>query len=166
MKRLLAALVLFAIPALCADDAMTSKLVKHWQTSKAYTLAIAEQMPEDLYAFKPNADEMTFGGQLVHIAQANGFFVSKIAGTASPIGKPDKMDKASVVKLVGDSYDFVIKSIGSLTPEQLHAELELEGMKMNGLDALMLAADHTTHHRAQCVVYLRVKGIKPADYRY
>ena len=108
---------------------------------------------------------MTFGGQLVHIAQANGFFVSKIAGTPSPIGKPDKMDKASVVKLVGDSYDYVIKSIGSLTPEQFHAELELEGMKMNGLDALMLAADHTTHHRAQCIVYLRVKGIKPADYR-
>ncbi len=98
---------------------MVSKLVKHWQTSKAYTLAIAEQMPEDGYAFKPNPEEMTFGGQLVHIAQANGFFLSKITGTPSPIGKPDKMDKASVVKLVGDSYDYVIKSIGSLTPEQI-----------------------------------------------
>jgi len=165
MKRLLAVLVAFAIPALCADD-MVSKLVKHWQTSKAYTLAIADQMPEDGYAFKPNPDEMTFGGQLVHIAQANGFFLSKISGTTSPIGKPDKMDKATVMKLVSDSYDYVIKSIGSLTPEQLHAELQLEGMTMNGLDALMLAADHTTHHRAQCIVYLRVKGIKPTNYQF
>ncbi len=166
MKRLLAALVLFAIPALCADNPMVSNLVKHWQTSKAYTLAIADQMPEDGYAFKPNPDEMTFGGQLVHIAQANGFFLSKISGTPSPIGKPDKLDKASVMKLVGDSYDYVIKSIGSLTPEQLHAELQLEGTTMTGFDALMFAADHTTHHRGQCIVYLRVKGIKPADYRY
>jgi uncharacterized damage-inducible protein DinB len=165
MKRLLAVLVAFAIPALCADD-MVSKLVKHWQTSKAYTLAIAEQMPEDGYAFKPNPEEMTFGGQLVHIAQANGFFLSKISGTTSPIGKPDKMDKATVVKLVGDSYDYVIKSIGSLTPEQLHAELHLEGTTMTGYEALLFAADHTTHHRGQCIVYLRVKGIKPADYRY
>ncbi len=166
MKRLLASLVLFAIPALCADNPMVSNLVKHWQTSKAYTLAIAEQMPEDGYAFKPNPEEMTFGGQLVHIAQANGFFLSKITGTPSPIGKPDKMDKASVVKLVGDSYDYVIKSIGSLTPEQMHADLDLEGMKMSGMEALMFASDHTTHHRGQCIVYLRVKGIKPADYRY
>lgn len=166
MKRLLAALIAFAIPALCADDAMVSKLVKHWQTSKAYTLAIADQMPEDGYASKPNPDEMTFAEQLAHIAQANGFFVSKIAGTTSPIAKPEKLDKASVVKLLNDSYDYVIKTVGALTPEQFHAEIELEGMKMNGFDALMLAADHTTHHRGQCIVYLRVKGIKPADYRY
>ncbi len=166
MKKLLAVLVAFAIPALCADDALIPRLVRHWQTSKAYTLAIADQMPEDGYASKPNPDEMTFAEQLVHIARANGFFVSKVAGTPSPIGKPDKMDKATVMKLVSDSYDYVIKSIGSLTPEQLGKEVELEGMKLNGLEALMLASDHTTHHRGQCIVYLRVKGIKPADYRF
>ena len=25
---------------------------------------------------------------------------------------------------------------------------------------------HTAHHRAQCEVYLRVKGIKPPDYTF
>jgi uncharacterized damage-inducible protein DinB len=166
MKRLLAVLVAFAIPALCADDAVISKLVKHWQISKEYTLAIAEQMPEDGYAFKPSPEEMTFGGQLVHLAVANGFFVAKVVGTPSHIGKPEKMDKASVIKLLNDSYDYVIASIGALTPAQLDKEFEAEGMKTNGLGVLMLAADHTTHHRAQCIVYLRVKGIKPAEYRY
>ncbi len=166
MKRLLAVLVAFALPALCAEDVLVSHLVKHWQTSKAYTLAIAEQMPEDGYAFKPNPAEMTFGEQMVHIAQANGFFAATIVGATPPIGKPASMDKASVIKTLNDSYDYVIKTIGSLTPEQLHAEVELEHMKMTGLDALMLASDHTTHHRAQCIVYLRVKGIKPADYRF
>ena len=29
---------------------------------------------------------------------------------------------------------------------------------------LMLMADHVTHHRAQLVVYLRLKGIKPPNY--
>jgi uncharacterized damage-inducible protein DinB len=166
MKRLLAALVFFVIPALHAQDTVISRLVQHWQTSKAYTLAIAEQMPADSYGFKPNPAEMTFGEQLVHIAQVNGFFISKVAGTPSPVGKPETMDKATIVKFVGDSYDYAIKSIGSLTPEQLHAEVELEGQKMQGFEGLLLAADHTTHHRAQCIVYLRVKGIKPADYRF
>jgi len=25
---------------------------------------------------------------------------------------------------------------------------------------------HTAHHRAQCEVYMRAKGIKPPDYRF
>jgi uncharacterized damage-inducible protein DinB len=166
MKRLLAVLAVIAIPALCADDTLVPKLVKHWQTSKAYTLAIADQMPEDGYASKPNPDEMTFAEQVAHIAGANAFFFSKVAGTASPIGKPEKLDKASVVKMLNDSYDYAIKTVGALTPEQLSKEIELDGMKLNGLEAVMFAADHTAHHRGQLVVYLRVKGIKPADYRF
>jgi len=166
VKRLLAVLVAFAIPALCADDAIVSTLVKHWQTSKAYTIAIAEQMPEDGYAFKPNAEEMTFGGQLVHLAVANGFFVSKVVGTPSHIGKPEKMDKASVIKLLNDSFDYTIKSVQSLTAEQLAKVSDFGEGEMSGLDAVLLGLDHTTHHRGQCIVYLRVKGIKPTNYRY
>jgi len=29
-----------------------------------------------------------------------------------------------------------------------------------------LAVDHTAHHRGQCIVYLRMKGIKPTDYQF
>jgi uncharacterized damage-inducible protein DinB len=166
MKRFLTALALLAIPALCADESLIPKLVQHWQTSKTYTLAIAEQMPEEGYASKPNPDEMTFAGQLVHLAMANAHFASKVAGTESPIAKPEKLDKASVIKLLNDSFDYTIKSIQGLSPEQLGKEADLGWAKMSGLDALMLAADHTTHHRAQCVVYLRVKGIKPVDYQF
>lgn len=166
MKRLLAVLVAFAIPALCADDALVSTLVRHWQISKTYTLAIAEQMPEEGYTFKPNPEEMTFGGQLVHLAVANGFFVSKVVGTPSHIGKPEKMDKASVIKMLNDSFDYVIKSVQGLTAEQLAKVSDFGEGKMSGLDAVLLGLDHTTHHRGQCIVYLRVKGIKPTNYQY
>ncbi len=166
MKRLLAALVLFAIPALCADDAIVSTLVKHWQTSKTYTIAIAEQMPEDGYTFKPTLAEMSFGQQMAHIAGANAFFLSKVTGTASPIGKPEKMDKASVIKMLNDSFDYVIKSVQSMTAEQFAKESDFGEGKMSGLGVVLLGLDHTTHHRGQCIVYLRVNGIKPADYRY
>ncbi len=166
MKRLLAVLALFAIPALCAEDALVSKLVKHWQTSKAYTIAIAEQMPDSDYGFKPNPDEMTFAQQMLHIAGANGFFMSKVSGTESPIKKPEKMDKATVVKMLNDSFDYVIKTVQAMTPEQLEKVSDFGEGKMSGLDAIMLGLDHTTHHRGQCIVYLRVKGIKPTNYQY
>jgi uncharacterized damage-inducible protein DinB len=37
---------------------------------------------------------------------------------------------------------------------------------MSGHEVLMLAWDHTTHHRGQLIVYLRLKGIKPTDYKF
>jgi uncharacterized damage-inducible protein DinB len=76
------------------------------------------------------------------------------------------MDKAEVIKMLNESYDFVIKTVGTLTPEQLDKEVDLGFAKMTGLEAMMSAMVHTAHHRGQCVVYLRVKGIKPPAYKF
>lgn len=166
MRRILVTLIALAVPAVCADLNLVKTLADHWKTSKAYTLAIAEQMPEDGYASKPNPEQMTFAGQLEHIADSNAYFLSKITGGKSPIGKTEKHDKASVIKMLNASYDWVIGSIEKLSPDKLHNMVDTGEGKMSVLDALLLAADHTAHHRGQCVVYLRVKNIKPADYRF
>lgn len=155
MKRLLMALTMLALPVLAGED-IVPKLLEHWKTSKAYTLAIAQQMPEADYGFRPNPAEMTFKEQLMHIAGMNEYFMSRITGVKAPLAKPATLDKASVIRALSDSFDYAIKTIGSLTPEQ--AEKDLEN--------LLLAMDHTTHHRGQCVVYLRALGIKPTEYPY
>jgi len=67
MKRLLLALTMLALPLLAGED-IVPKLLQHWKTSKAYTIAIAQQMPEADYGFRPNSEEMTFKEQLMHIA--------------------------------------------------------------------------------------------------
>jgi uncharacterized damage-inducible protein DinB len=36
--------------------------------------------------------------------------------------------------------------------------------RMSALEVVLFAFDHMEHHRGQCIVYLRVKGIKPVDY--
>ncbi|MGO9095749.1 MAG: DinB family protein [Bryobacteraceae bacterium] len=155
MKRLLLALTMLALPTLAGED-IVPKLLQHWKTSKAYTIAIAQQMPEADYGFRPNSEEMTFKEQLMHIAGMNEYFMSRITGVKAPLAKPATLDKASVIRALSDSFDYAIKTIGSLTSEQ--AEKNLEN--------LLLAMDHTTHHRGQCVVYLRARGIKPAEYPY
>lgn len=169
MKRFLIALIpclALVAPAPAADSSIVSLLVEHWKTSKAYTLAIAEQMPEDSYAFKPNPEQMSFGEQLNHLAGANAYFVALVTATKSPLPKPANAEKATVLKMLNDSYDFVIKALASVTEEQLHRALKTPDGKMSGLEAILLAMDHTAHHRGQCIVYLRVKNIKPADYRF
>jgi uncharacterized damage-inducible protein DinB len=68
--------------------------------------------------------------------------------------------------MLSDSYDFVIVALQGLDPARLHQTYDMEGGKMEGFEVLLLATDHAAHHRGQCIVYLRAKGIKPVDYNF
>lgn len=58
-----------------------SEFIRDWQVSKGFTIAVAEAMPADLYGFKPNPDEMTFGEQMIHIAQSNVYRFNRSAAS-------------------------------------------------------------------------------------
>jgi uncharacterized damage-inducible protein DinB len=170
MNRSITALFLGAalvLPALAQDaGGVPPQLVDHWKISKAYVTALAEQMPADGYAFKPNPAEMSFGEQVAHIASSNAFFFSKLSGQKNPIGKPANFEKATVLKMLNDSYDFCIAALAGLPHEAMFQTVETPEGKMTGMELLLFAVDHTAHHRGQLIVYLRAKNIKPADYRF
>jgi uncharacterized damage-inducible protein DinB len=155
-----------ALPALPQENGVQATLVEHWKTSKKYLLALAEQMPAGDYSFKPNPAEMSFGEQMAHIAGSNAYFFSKLSGEKDPIGKPANFEKATVLKMLNDSYDFCIAALEGLKMERLHETIDTGEGKMSGLETLLLATDHTAHHRGQCIVYLRAKNIKPAGYEF
>lgn len=171
-KTLRLTTVLFAgavlvLPARPQEGALPSQLTDHWKTSKKYVIALAEQMPAEDYSFKPNPDEMSFGQQLAHIAGANTFFFATLTGQKDPIPKPTQFDKANVLKLLNTSYDFVIAAVDKLDHERMHQTFDSPaGGKMTGMELYLLAVDHTAHHRGQCIVYLRMKGIQPASYQF
>jgi hypothetical protein len=50
-----------------------AEFVSAWKISKQFPLDVANAMPGELYNFKPNPEEMTFGEQMAHIAGANVF---------------------------------------------------------------------------------------------
>lgn len=170
MRSLMIAAVI-AVCATCAfaADAPASHsdvFAKHWKTAGDYTLAIAEQMPAESYAFKPVPEQMSFAEQLVHIAEANSYFFSAVTGDKSPLGKPASMNKDDVMKFVRASFEWSGAELAKVTGEQMQKAYPMEGQQMTGHEVLMLAWDHTTHHRGQLIVYLRLKGIKPTDYKF
>jgi uncharacterized damage-inducible protein DinB len=169
MYRLMTTLLLgavLALPVLSQDEGVPTQLVDHWKTSKKYMLALAEQMPAADYAFKPNAEEMSFGQQLAHIAGANASFFATLSGQKNPIGKPANFEKATVLKMVNDSYDFSIAALAGLKHERMLETFDTGEGKLTGMELLLLATDHTAHHRGQLIVYLRAKNIKPVDYQF
>ena len=169
MYRSLTTLLLGAalvLPVFAQEAGMPSQLVDHWKTSKKYVLALAEQMPAADYGFKPNPAEMSFGEQMAHIAGSNSYFFATLSGQKDPLGKPANFEKATVIKMLNDSYDFVISAMGTIKHDTMMKTFDGEGGKMTGMEMMLLAVDHTAHHRGQCIVYLRAKNIKPTDYQF
>jgi uncharacterized damage-inducible protein DinB len=171
--RLLAVCLALTAPLFALSD--KELFAKHWKTSTAFTIAVAEAMPEDAYNFGPNAEEMVFGKVICHIAQANNSYISAVAGTKPP-AVPEKLaaaykansgfEKAAVVEFLKASFDFCTKALDGIGPEQLDKLRGPEGRQMTGAERLWGAFTHTAHHRGQAEVYLRVKNIKPPDYRF
>ena len=151
-----------------------SEFIHDWEISKQFTLEVANAMPADLYSFKPNPDEMTFGEQIVHIAGANVFRFKQITGVKPPFEfNPAHLpptDKASATKMLEQSFDYVIQVLPGITEEQLKRTWHVPSWKgrtePDGRAMIMNMFVHTAHHRAQCEVYMRVKGIKPPDYTF
>ncbi len=160
-----AAFAMFALAAEMPKTNHAADFAKHWKTAGDYTIAIAEQMPAESYSFKPVPEEMSFAEQMVHICNANGYFLKTLTGDTPP-EKPSAMDKDTVLKFMRASFDWTNTELAKVTPDQMMKSYKMEGQDMSGIDVLELASNHTTHHRGQCIVYLRLKGIKPTDYRF
>ena len=148
--------------------------VRDWEISKQFTIDVANAMPAELYNFKPNPEEMSFGEQMTHIAGSNMFRFNQITGIKPPFvfdpAKPPASDKQSVLKLLEQSFDYVVDVLPKMTPEQLQRTWHIPSWKgRNDPDGRAMVLNmfvHTAHHRAQCEVYLRAKGIKPPDYTF
>lgn len=179
-SRILAVLVVLSgSVGLAEDSKLTSVLdmpefVKDWQISRQFTMDVADAMPAEFYNFKPNPEEMTFGEQIIHIAGSNIYRFREITGIKPPFdfdpAKPPASDKASAMKLLALSFDYVIEVLPQITPEQLKHTWHIASWKgRNDPDGRAMVLNmfvHTAHHRAQCEVYLRVKGIKPPTYTF
>jgi uncharacterized damage-inducible protein DinB len=151
-----------------------SEFVHDWQISKQFTLDVANAMPADLYNYKPNPEEMTFGEQIVHIAGANVYRFNQITGVKPPFNlepnKPLPSDKAFAIKLLEQSFNYVLEVLPEITSEELKRTWHIPSWKgrpdPDGRAMILNMFVHTAHHRAQCEVYMRTKGIQPPDYTF
>lgn len=168
MRRLSFVMTLIAALSTAAFGQIDAKatILKHLKTSREFSLKVAEQMPDADYGFKLTPAQMSFGEQMVHLSDSAAYFLSPITGEKANPGKPASMKKADVIAFMKTSFDAAIDKISKLTPAQI-AKTYKDGQSTNtGLDLLLGLLDHTTHHRASAEMYLRAKGITPAEYQF
>jgi len=158
--------ILLALPAIAADSNSKDIFARHWKVSQEFTLAVAQAMPAEAYDFKPKPEEMSFGQLMVHIADENSQDFARAAKT-KPLARPDASDKQTAIAFLAASFEKCAREFDALKPDQLDQVLyQVQGQPVTGWEALWFAFTHTAHTRGQTEVYLRVKGIKPPDYRF
>ena len=165
MRRILMTLMATVCLA-SAQDNMPATLLAHLQTSHAFTVKVAGQMPEADYGFKVNSKQMTFAEQAIHIGQSIYFYYGALAGAQPMDYEPAAKTKAGIIVFINDAFDYAQGVLSKETAAQLSKKYSLEGVQMSGWDLVMQASDHTTHHRAQMEVYLRAKDIVPTQYTF
>lgn len=159
-----AALLLAGQPAQAQAD-LKAIVVKHLTTSRDFSLKVAEQMPDADYGFKLTAPQMSFAEQMAHLASDQAALLAPFTNAKPSPSKPASMSKKDVIAYVRQQYDQSIALVSKLTPAQINATYNL-GAPMSGVELLMFVLDHSTHHRAQAEMYLRAKGITPAEYEF
>jgi uncharacterized damage-inducible protein DinB len=165
LATLLCAVTLAASPILAQSDTKAT-FVKHLKTSRDFSLKVAGQMPESTYDFKLTPPQMSFADQMVHLSGSLDFFLSSISGEKPKNGKPASMKKSDVIAFMTKSFDDAVDRVLKLSPEVFSKTYKGEEGQMTGLEILMMMMDHTTHHRASAEMYLRAKGITPAEYTF
>ena len=169
MKKLVgiaAAFVLFAGLAAAQDShSLVDLLVKHWRTSKEFTLAVIDKMPDDQFTFKASPAEMSFGEMASHIGDANMSYCSRAFG-AKAAPKGTDFSKSAAVKHVTDSFDYCIAGLEKLSNAELRESKGEGARQATAFELLWGGFTHTAHHRAALEVYLRLKGITPPPYQF
>jgi hypothetical protein len=126
-------------------------------------VAAAEAMPAEKYSFKPSPEMNTFGHLVMHIAQSNNTFCSKISGQAAPdvkIAETDPKDK--LVAAVKDSFAFCAAALDKVDDSKLGEQFMMFGNRpMSRGGALVALGGGWTDHYATEAIYLRLNGILP-----
>jgi uncharacterized damage-inducible protein DinB len=179
MDRMINRFVLAA--ALCspafAQLTVKEALVSHWKTTGEFSIAVAQAMPAESYDFRPSPEEMNFGQLMAHIAVVNSAACANASGLERPALPPKlqewskntekvNVDKETAVQYMRDSFEFCNKAAASLTGERMEKVVGPAARNLTGFEWMWAYFTHTAHHRGQAEVYLRVKGIKPPDYRF
>jgi uncharacterized damage-inducible protein DinB len=141
-------------------------VLKHLQTSQDFTVKVAEAMPDADYSFKLTPDQMTFGGQMVHLAQGMLHYLAPMMTEKPGNTKPASEKKSDVVPFVKASFETAITAVSKMSPDDLQKSYNLGSRTQNGQELIIGMFVHTAHHRASAEMYLRVKGVKPPPYQF
>jgi hypothetical protein len=146
---------------------LRSELKEAFIKSEEFTLQIVDQMPPEKFSFKPVDTVMTYTEQWRHCAIYTCGQIAGRFGLSNPYKDkkpPIDIPKDSVMAELKKMYAFVQNAIMELPDDKLLGTVEFSKGEIPGWRLFYAMENHIIHHRGQCIVYLRLNGIKPKGY--
>src|SRR5262244_2868553 len=75
---------LAAAPSGLAAGSPAGEYSQHFNALSKFSIAVAQAMPPEQYAFRPHPDSMTFGQLMAHIATTNYQFCAGLQDSEAP----------------------------------------------------------------------------------
>ena len=147
-----------------------SKFAVRWDNSTLYTNEVLAKMPDKHLLYQPTPEVMTFGKQLSHLGWGNAIYAGAIVGE-EPVKEPTELSRQSIqvyLEVTSKGIKNLIESIDEnlLFTNNHGSKGRAPWNEFSFSDLLLIAYHHTSHHRAQAIVYLRLVGIEPPKYRF
>ena len=135
---------------------MKEQLLTLVDTSKKYTLDVANAMPPGKYETKPVDSVWNFKELLHHIAYGIEWWNANYVRGQQMDWAPGAVskDKKEVLNYIEKAYAGLEKAI---------KDRALNEEEVKGVHATL---DHVTHHRGQAVLHLRMQGQEVPEYVY
>lgn len=162
-------LFIFSPLAKTQESEFGQRFFATWDRAMAYTLEVAEAMPDSLYGYQPTEEVFTFREHLLHL-EANMYSLGGRFVTGEPIEvtpAPSDLPKAETIQRITAAMGYVDSLLRTLSDEELQ-EVAVgfwAPEPQSKAQIILLIRDHMTHHRAQMVLYLRMVGITPPRFR-
>jgi uncharacterized damage-inducible protein DinB len=138
-----------------------------WSNSMDYTVEVAEAMPADKYDYQPTEDQMNFESQLLHMmSNINWLTTSYLNGEAVSFDlKSTDYSKERLIEMLKIAYGNAAAAVKELKEADLEEQVDFFAGPKSKRQIITLLNDHSTHHRGQLIVYMRLNNIKPPRYR-
>ena len=151
-------------PAETTKDPVATSVRMLLPRSQKNILGAIEAMPGDKFAFKPTAEQMSFGHLITHIIESNYFLCAKAADVPEPKAEAAKEtdSKEKLLAAAQASFDFCGESLAKMDDSKLGDSVELFGGRQfpRAMAALGLASGWADHYAA-AAMYLRLNNILP-----
>lgn len=177
---LLVAVALAVGPALAQEAKKPPKpapspsqaVLEQWNEIGRKLVAIAEDLPEDRYDFKPNPDSRTFLAQLLHVSASMYYFTDTAEGKKPRYPDDPKREdlkltgKEQVVAWVKQCVKDGADVITSKGDKGMNTAVNDGGPHLDRLyDLAYGLIEHSGEHYGQLVVYYRANGLVPPESR-
>ena len=153
----------------------SKQLADSFRTVRGNTLTVANEIPEDKYAYKATADVMSVGELLAHLAvspmwhiEVHGNKMSKIehAFFAERLRTAEMEEKAlrsksDIIKALTENGETFASFLESLDEATLAQQVQLPMGDKSRFEMLLGAKEHEMHHRGQLMLIQRLLGQVP-----